>query len=151
MGSEKTTRAHRNGGTDNIGLLASGSAGAWEVAVDQTTSGPERWFIHIEGPSASCSFEISSPEIVFQAAEYLKARHAPRRRHGGASCRSSSLLMGKRPKAPAILVRDDEYPDRFFLMVGPETALARLTIAGKDVNNLAEALHQAGQDVKDDR
>jgi hypothetical protein len=36
----------------DIGLLANGSSGAWRVDVDESISGPERWFLQIEGPSA---------------------------------------------------------------------------------------------------
>jgi hypothetical protein len=49
---------------EDLGLLAIGSSGPWEVSVDETISGTERWFAQIEGPSISIYFEIPSPSIV---------------------------------------------------------------------------------------
>jgi hypothetical protein len=57
---------------DNLGLMANGSSGDWEVAVDETTSGPSRWFLQIEGPTSFCSFEISSPKAVREVLLFLQ-------------------------------------------------------------------------------
>jgi hypothetical protein len=46
------------------------------------------------------------------------------------------------------LVRDDEYADRYFLAIGPDTALARLSLAGTDLKDFTEALRQAVHDIE---
>jgi hypothetical protein len=135
---------------DKLGLMANGSCGAWEVAVDETTAGPNRWFVEIEGPTAYCSFEISSPEIVCKTLEFLGGRGLSKGLPIGIANSNGSLVIGKHPKTPVILIKDDEYPDRYFLMVGPDNALARVSIAGNDLKDLTEALRQAVEDIEDD-
>ena len=115
--------------------------------MDETTSGPTRWFIQIDGPTASCSFEIASAEMVSTALEFLGGRGAP----AGPSDHPGTLVIGKHPKTPVILIRDDEYTDRYFLEIGPDSARTRLTIAGSDLKDLTEALRQAAEDIEDDR
>ena len=43
---------------ETLGLLANGVSGSWEVAIDETSSGPDRWFAHIEGPTVCFSKKV---------------------------------------------------------------------------------------------
>ncbi len=122
-----------------MGLLANGSSGQWDVAVDETTVGADRWFLQIDGPAVSFYFEIPAVDVVGRMSRFLD----PGGRHG-------SLVLGKGKDLPVTLVKDDEYRDRFFLAVGPPARPAmRFTIAGADAAMLAEALRQAEQDLVD--
>jgi hypothetical protein len=151
MSTQRKPLTRRESDHDNLGLLANGSSGAWDVAVDETTSGPDRWFVQLEGPAIYCSFEIPSPWTVSEALQFLRGRTAGERLHAGASEKNCSLVIGKHAKTPVVLVRDDEYRDRCFLVIGPDTALARLSIAGKDLKDLTDALQQAAEDIEEDR
>ena len=71
MASPETTQTSPEAPDENIGLLANGSSGPWEVSVDETISGDERWFAQIEGPSVYVSFEIPSPNIIGEAVRFL--------------------------------------------------------------------------------
>src|ERR1700682_3156853 len=129
---------------ESLGLMANGSSGRWEVAVDETTAGPDRWFVQIEGPSAYFPFEIPSPEVISKALDFLGRRSSPKEPHARNSAGNGSLVLGGRQQTPVLLVRDDEYEDRYFLVFGQEAALAvRFTIAGKDLEDIREALRQA--------
>ena len=133
----------------SFGLLANGSSGPWEIAIDEATSGTDRWWAQIEGPSVSFYFEIPSPEIVGKMARFLESRSAATKHSpNGQSKRNGPFVIGKDKKTPICLVKDDEYNDRFFLVVGStESPLVRFVIAGKDVVRIAEALRQVEEDL----
>jgi hypothetical protein len=150
MTTQKKPGEHAESGNESQGLLACGSSGGWHVDVDETTSGPNCWFLQIESPTAYCDFEIPSAQTVREAHEFLSERGAFEIQDGGDSNKHGSLVIGKHPENPAILIRDDEFTDRYFLWIGPKTARTCLTIAGKDLIELTEALRQAVEDLEDD-
>jgi hypothetical protein len=141
MATFETTPTTKRPGTDDLSLLANGSSGRWDVAVDETTSGPDRWFLQIEGPAASLYFEIPSVDVVSRMLTLL----SPHPEDG-----AGPLSVGTDEGTPVTLVRDDEYSDRFFLIVGPaDRPIARFVIAGTDAAEIAEALRQARADIDD--
>ncbi len=146
MSTQRKARDHVHEVRESLGLMANGACGQWEVAIDETISGPDRWFIQIEGPTAYFSFEIPSPEMINAALDFI----APLVPHTKPS-KNTSLAMGKEDQAPVCLVRDDEYDDRFFLVVGPEnTPIVRFSLAGQDLKDMTEALRQTAEDLEDD-
>ncbi len=133
---------------ENLGLLANGASGPWEFSVDETISGTERWFAQIEGPSVYISFEIPSPSIVGEALRFLSSSRAEERDRNAPAREIAELLVSKVPGMPISLMRDDEYEDRRFIMVGHrDSPLVRFTLAGDDLENLVEAMRQANQDI----
>ncbi len=136
---------------ESLGLMANGSSGAWAVAVDETTKGPDRWFVQLEGPSIYFSFEIPSPDMIFKALDFLRGHSSPPEPHASSSAENGSLVLGKHRQTPVILNRDDEYRDRYFLVVEQKADLVvRFTIAGKDLKDITEALRQATEDLEED-
>jgi hypothetical protein len=87
-------------GSEGRGLMANGSSGEWEIAVDETTSGPDRWFIQIEGPATYCAFEVPSPATVCEALAFLDGGGDRTGRPDGASGQSGSLVLGIIPIRP---------------------------------------------------
>jgi hypothetical protein len=135
------TTQKKNG---DFGLLAFGSCGPWEIAIDEHISDADRWCAQVEGPSVTFYFEIPSLEIVRQMRQLLD-------RSAVSSERDGSLLIGKEPGTPVTLVRDNEYGDRFFLLVGPTAnPIVSFAIAGADVVNIVEALRQVSDDIDDE-
>jgi hypothetical protein len=143
MGAQKGIVAANGRSNGQIGLLANGSSGRWDVAIDQTIAGKDRWFAHVEGPSICCYFEISSPRIVADAIAYLdQGNNRPARPAG-------SLLIGCDKHIPVSLIRDDEFADRVFLVVGPDSApIVRCTISGADIGNIVAAMRQVQEDLE---
>ena len=140
MAATKKTRATHQNTNGSFGLLANGSCGPWEVAIDEATSGADRWWAQIEGPSVSFSFEIASLDIVDKIIRFLEPS-------GG---RSRSLVIAKDKKTPITLLKDDEYADRFFVVAGSMHApVVRFVIAGADVAKLVNALRQVEEDLED--
>jgi hypothetical protein len=136
----------------DLGLLANGSSGPWEFSVDETISGTERWFAQIEGPSVYVSFEIPSPIIVGKAIEFLAPPRDQKPESNSSSRSDDRLNLTKGDGIPVALVRDDEYEDRYFMVVGPgDSPIVRFTFAGEDLENLVEALRQVEQDIPPSR
>jgi hypothetical protein len=152
MATTKNTRATHQHAKVALGLLANGSSGPWDVAIDATTSGPDRWYAQIEGPLATFYFQVPSLGIVSEMVQFLQpSSRAARRPSNGVAEPSGRLVIGKDKKAAVTLIRDDEYSDRFFLTIGPaENPTVRFIIAGADVGHLANALCQVDEDLQDD-
>jgi hypothetical protein len=148
MADSKTIQRGSGTHDEGLGLLANGSSGPWEISVDETISGTERWFAQIEGTSVYLYFEIHSPNILREAVEFLAP---PRDRKSESSTSSQShgrLMISKDEGVPVSLVRDDEYEDRCFIVVGPgDSPIVRLSFAGVDLEDLIEALRQVEQDI----
>src|SRR5262245_41463894 len=87
----------------DLGLLACGRCGQWDVDVDETTSGPERWFLQIEGPAVYFDFEIPSLDVVDQTLRFLRSS-------GKES--NGEIVVGTSNVSPVRLLQDDEFEDR---------------------------------------
>jgi hypothetical protein len=142
----------RSDNNESTGLTAIGSAGGWEVAIDETTSGDQRWFAQIEGPSVYLHFEIESPHVINKVLAFLtEQKKAGSGSHGTWSQRNGELVIGKSEEEPVTLVRDDEFPDRCFLVAETNMKLiVRVTIGGRDLRLLEKALRQAKEDLDGD-
>jgi hypothetical protein len=144
MATSKQLRVKKAAAAEKVGLLANGSAGAWDVAVDTATSGTERWFLQIEGPSIYFYFELASLNVVEKMAQFLEEEPT-------APASNGNIVAGKDRHLPVSLVRDEEFDDRFFLVVGsPAKPVVQFTISGSTRTQLAEALRQAESDLADD-
>ena len=152
MTTSRNTRPIRGRGSDSFGLLANGSSGEWEVAIDEATSGVERWYAQIEGPAVSFYFEIPSLDIVSKMLRFFERDSATTNgSSNGSEDQNGALVIGKEKKSPITLVTDDEYRDRFFLVLGPlDSPMVRFTLAGMDVAKITEALRQVQEDLEDE-
>jgi hypothetical protein len=151
MTTSRDAKPNRENGNESFGLLAIGSSGGWEVAIDESTSGVERWHAQIEGPAVSFYFEIPSLDIVDEMLRFLEPRpEASNPSPNAWDERNGALVIGKGKKTPITIFKDDEYPDRFFLLVGrAESPAVRFAIAGRDVAEIAEALRQVKEDLEE--
>jgi hypothetical protein len=131
-------------------LVASGSSGEWRVFVDETHVGPEKWFAQIQGPSIYLSFAIPSAKMIDRLVHFLAECSEL---HPSSRSRKSNntLLIGGDKRMPVTLIRDNEYADRFFLMVGTGNGpVVRYVVAGKELVKLIAALRQARDELKSD-
>jgi hypothetical protein len=137
-------------GDEGLDLVASGSCGQWSVVIDETHSGRERRFAQIEGPSVYLSFEIRSVRIVEKLVQFFEGRRAAPLPPGTpADEGTASLRLGTSGRTPLSVLRDDEFTDRYYLLIGPEMRpILRYTIAGKDLAQLSDALRQAREELK---
>jgi hypothetical protein len=151
MAASKRIQAVSEDPDENLGLLANGSSGPWEVSIDESVSGVERSFAQIEGPSLWLYFEIPSPDIIPKMIQFLLPPGTKREEMPSRSSRRSNKLLdiSKPEETPVSLVRDDEYKDRCFIVVGrSDSPIVRFSIAGEDLDNLVEALRQVEADIR---
>jgi len=129
--------------------MAIGSSGSWEIAIDQTTSGPERFFAQIDGPSVFLYFEIPSLEIIDEAIEFLTASSGNGEKNAAPAARGGTLALGTSKSTHVKLVRDDEFSDRYFLVIEPKDGtLVRVTVTNDDLTHMIDALRQVREDLK---
>jgi hypothetical protein len=143
-------RAQSSSDDGSVGLLAYGSAGPWDVAIDDATTGAERWFAQIEGPSVYLYFEISSTAIVEDALRFLEGLSASDADPlpGRTPAKNGSLRLGHFGQYSVTLMRDDEYNDRCFLIIGASASpTARLTLTSAEIAPLIKALRQVREDL----
>jgi hypothetical protein len=135
--------AAREPGAEALGLVANGSSALWDVAIDETIAGKQRWFASIEGPNGSLYFEIASPQVVEDALRFLERGPDPRKK-----ARGDTLRLGKFQRASVTLLWDDEYRDRCFLVLGASNRPGvRLSLDAQQVAMLLEALRQVREDL----
>jgi len=134
--------------SDSRGLTALGAAGGWQVDIDGSNSGlTQNWFAQIEGPAVYVSFEVQSPSVIEDMIEFLTERTADE--FGIQRVRESEIVVGIDEGAPVTLLRDDEFSDRFFLLMQSKKNLAiRVTIADTDLDSLLIALRQAQNELE---
>jgi len=153
MVMSKNIQKARNNGTESLGLTAIGSVGGWEVAIDETTSGStEKWFAQIEGPAVYLYFEVQSPHVIDRILEFLTEQSATSEGSLGLpDQRNGEIVLGKSKKETVTLVRDDEFRDRYFLIIETEARLIiRVTLGGTDLKSLVSALRQAKEDLDEE-
>jgi hypothetical protein len=132
--------------TDESGLLASGSSGDWSVDVDRTLGARPRYLMQLDSPRAYVHFQLLNRQIVATMHEYLLRAAKP-----AALNEDGSLLLGTCGQSQVLLIWDDEFRDRCFLIVGfGGKALVRITLLEDDVSALEDALGQALADLSAD-
>jgi hypothetical protein len=133
---------------EGIGLRAFGSSGPWEVAIDETLSGPARHFAQIEGPSVYLYFEIPTIALIEDAIDFLVAPSRDAR--AKSFTKNGTLNIVKNADAQVSLTRDDEFDDRYFLVIEAKSGpLVRFTITDGDLGHIAKALRDAKEDLED--
>jgi len=131
-------------------LVANASSGAWDLAIDQTIEGAEKWFAQIESPSLYLYFQLADLQRVRDALRFIGSRRANSNNLND-SCPSNSageLALGSFVESPVTLIWDEEYRDRLFLIVGQSSdACLRCSISGVELDQLTDALRKLVQNL----
>jgi hypothetical protein len=123
-------------------LLANGSSGRWDVAVDESVDGSDL-SMELENGPVYLFFKLQSLENVRQAFAYLRSGPDRSRRDD-----EQSLRLGHFGSSTVSLIWDDEDPLRCFLVIGPSAlSTLRLTLDGEDIRSLLAALEQVVEDL----
>lgn len=119
------------------GAAAVGSSGEVTVELDEATSGPERWRLTVTTSRWHLRFEVATPLAMEQLLEFIRA-------HNGGTA-FATLPLGTFLGAPVVLRKDDEYPDRFFLVLEGEQ-IAFFNLSGDELYDLTAAIQHAATD-----
>jgi hypothetical protein len=131
-------------------LVANGSSDAWQVSIDESVRGAEKWYVDIEGPSVYLSFQLVDRDIIDKMIAFLDENMpvGGRSRNGRADKSPTELVIGKFGQAPVSLLGDDEYADRCFLVIGPNSnCCMRIPLVGEDTRMILDALRQVREDL----
>ncbi len=132
--------------TAESGLVASGSSGDWTVDVDHTLGGRPRYLMQLDGPRTYVHFQLLHRQIVATMHEYLRRVASTE-----TLTEDGSLLLGSSGQSQVLLIWDDEFHDRCFLIVGfGGKALVRVTLLEDDIRSLEDALGHVLADLSDD-
>ena len=126
---------------EQLGLLAIGSSGRWEVAVDESPDA-EDWSMEIEGPGIYLVFQLQDPTIIPMALRFLQTGLAE---NWGKSLERNEreLHLGRFGSASVSFHWDNEDVPRCFLIVGPKArSTLRLGLGAEDIRMLCKALDE---------
>jgi hypothetical protein len=148
--SQDLEHNHNQADCEAIGLVANGSAGSWEIAIDETISGAATWFAQIEGPQVYIYFEIPSPKIIDQTIGFIERHTDPDQPLPlGSATQCGSLRLGSFGRSPVALVWDDEDRNRCFFVIGRTVQpMIRITLLDGDLDEFTQALRQVREDLK---
>src|SRR5579864_4400288 len=90
--------------TGEWGLLANGSSGSWDVAVNESLDGDE-WFLEIDGPQTYLIFQLSDGKVIAQAVRFLESSSQPNTTLEQSS-EENALTLGRFGSASVSLLRD---------------------------------------------
>lgn len=139
-----------DGGAE-FGLMANGSEGSWDVDVDESLSGEQRWYLQIDGPAMYFNCEIEHPGVVEAILRFLSA-------HTGndgdaslpASCGDGELEVTHIGENRVKLVWDTRANDRCVVLInGPTEFCARFIVERGDLQDLIGALRQVHEELID--
>lgn len=125
--------------TQTWSLAACGVCGQITIDVDEALSGPERWQLTIECSTWYFRFDISGVQAVADWLAFLQEHHGKMQ---GAERSIGTFLRRK-----VWIIKDDEFPDRFFLSVRA-VQMVSFTLVDPEVQDLIEALSRALEDVE---
>lgn len=132
-------------------LLANGSSGGWDIAVDEERDGDE-WSFQINGPHAYPAFQLEALKLVDAALRFLESGLGSNQisdRHKNAA-KEFALTLGRFGSAPVSLRWDNEDFARVFLVIGPKGGSTLLwSLEGEDIPAFIEALRQVVEDISD--
>src|SRR5262245_48203230 len=123
---------------DKFGVAALGVQGIFTVEVLEGP--PDRWWLCIDSPVWCFNFELARPAGVRQLSEFL-GKHLDQ-------AGFAELAIGSFHGAVVWMVKDDEFPDRFFLRAGGGGPLVEFTLAGEDIRAFVGAVSQTVEDLE---
>jgi hypothetical protein len=121
-------------------LTAIAQSGQVELTLDQSTDAdPPSHMLTLTLPSIELSFEIANLQILPDLAQFMSDHHGQQK--------SAELALGTLNGTPLRLIKDDEHPDRFFVVAARE-GLIHLTITDPIAANLVRASAELNNELE---
>jgi hypothetical protein len=155
MATDSTEVHLRPAGATNapVGLIANGSAGSWDVAVDQTVAGYERWFLQLDSPSFDVYVLIQGPHIVENVLTFLERHQAPLAHVAGSQAlqHDVEIDVGSFDGSLVRFLWDEEGEGRLVIVISAtDHCTLRYTASASDVRDLTEAFRQIRDDLAEE-
>lgn len=133
---------------ESFGLVANGSADGWDVEIDESITGAERWFLQIEGPAVYFRLRIDGPKVVDRLLEFLDARLGSGLPGESGSSGEGEVPIGKVGRTDAQLTWDPEGEGHCLVSISNAGELTvQIRIIRKDAEALRSALLQVRADL----
>ena len=123
----------------HYGVAAIGSAGRFTVEILETTDNPATRLMSIEAGGWSLCFALAERGDA-QALSFL-------REHAGQAV-FSELVIGSFLGAPVVLIKDDEFPDRFYLRAFANGHLLEFVLTADALTEFTDAVAQVVHNLK---
>ncbi len=137
----KATRGSRPAGRPgSLGLTAVGRHGQWFVEVEETTSGPDRWFLELSGPNLALSAEVDSPAYLATVYNFLARTRA--------TTAYEHIAVGRIGRDVLAIRTDGETMDRYFLVIESNGGVAlQYRLTPPDLDHVIAAWADALDDM----
>lgn len=132
---------------ESWGLLANGSSGRWDIAVDESRDGRE-WSMELIGPNIYLVFALRDLTVVSEAVSYLRDGTGPNRPSGSAE--EDGLLLSRFGAVSVSLIWDNEDFLRCLIVVktSDQSTLLHLGLEAADIQMFGDALSQVAEDLQ---
>jgi len=143
-----TMKQELNEWAERLAVLANGSSGGRDVAVNESFDANEL-FVELDGPQTYLTFQLRDGRVLAQFLRFLESSSWPSLAPDQSSERAEcALILGRFGSASVSLLRDNEDFPRCFLVVGPDArSTLRLSLEAEDIRMLSEVLRQVLRDL----
>jgi len=128
-----------------FGLVANGTAGRWDISVDESLDREHEWSLEIDGPQTYLVFRLQDLKVVQQTLHFLESGLALHKSGAWAKGqdREDAQILGRFGSALVSLLWDNEDFPRCFIIIGAEArSTLRLSLDREDITMFVEALRQ---------
>ena len=127
-----------------VGQAAAGSHGSWEVAIDQSVSGDEKWYLQIDGTSCELYVELLSLSRIVDVQRILlrSLQGLP------ADPRFTDVTIGTLGGLPVDFLIDDERGCVRILVDAPDVTALSISFCDHDLSQLAAAVDDLVGELK---
>ncbi len=133
----------------SFGLVANGSAGSWDVALDETLTGPQRWFLQIDGPSCYLYLQVKHPRTIEETLDFLgRCLEAGDPRSTPSSAPRTELEISRYGGLTVTLILDHEAEQHCIVLIaGKNEFCSRIGLSQTDLQAIVSALHQVRDEL----
>jgi hypothetical protein len=124
----------------HYGLAGVGSAGHFDVEIDEALDDPNDVQMNISTPGWSFRFNVSARSDVPRMLSFLREQTG--------SLVFSELAIGSFSGGPVLLIKDSEFADRFWLRATGTGQMIEFVLAGRDLADFTEAVTKAVEDLE---
>ena len=124
----------------HYGAAGVGSTTRFDVEIDEAFDDPNDVQMGIKARGWSFRFALSSRDDVARILWFL-------REHTGRLA-LSELVVGSFHDAPVLLIKDNEFADRFWLRASGDCVLVEFVLAADDLTEFTDAVAQAVDDLQ---
>ena len=121
------------------GAAAVGRAGQFEIEIDEPLDGGTPLLMSIGTRGWQFRFELAECATASLLLTFLREQSG--------QLKFSELLVGSFQGSRVLLIKDNEFPDRFFLRAIGDKVTAEFTLLGNDLRDFTSAIEQAVEDL----